>query len=604
MIRKTLSLLVFGTLLLLRGTPALPQAPQDVDALVLSYADMVFYNGKVLTADDKFTVAPAVAIRDGKILAVGEDSKILRTAGPKTVKIDMKGNSIIPGFHAVHADDNFVGNHGASGPYGVVSLKFPDMDTGLRNIKSVVDAAKPGEWVVVDIPITKLTYDQHNLNRYVLDTVAPNNPLLVNYALDSVVNSMALKEVLQDYPGEMPGIAKDEKGEPNGHLRGFAHGRVTYESVPWPKDLEPLVQKQKQLLLNASADGVTAMGGQINGLATTVLHTLWERGELPLRIRLSHDFARLNAHADAFYKRIGNLMYMGDDWFRIGGGTVMSLDGTPDRAGVLTLKPKLAEPPGAGAYGVYGESKYELSAPGMDWRKYSDFNTIILANRYGWNITDLHTRGDRGVEILLEAFDTANRDRPVKGRRFSMMHGDMRTPEQIKRLAQYDAVMSIRSKYLFMETGVVDVYKITYGADAIHRMFPVRSMIDAGLKPVLESNYSYEPPEETHGQGAPPMPAGFTYLGALEKFITRKNDLTGQIWGPDERITRKEVLWMATNWASMAYGDEKILGTIEPGKLADLVILGGDYMSVPEEQISDIPVVMTLVGGKIMHQKK
>ena len=272
----------------------------------------------------------------------------------------------------------------------------------------------------------------------------------------------------------------------------------------------------------------------------------------------------------------------------------------------MTLTPKRAEPPNMGAYGPYGESKYELSAPGMDWRKYSDFNNIILASRYGWNVTDLHARGDRAVEILLEAWDQANQERPIKGRRFSMVHGDMRTPEQIERLAEYDALMSIRSKYLFLETGVIDLYKIMYGADAIHRMFPVRSMIDAGLKPVVESNYTYEDTSdvEQRGQDSPTMPEGFTYLAALEKFVTRKNEITGQVWGPDEKITRQEVLWMATSWASRFYGDEEILGTLEPGKLADLVVLGGDYMGVPEEQISDIPVLMTLVGGKVMYEKE
>jgi len=206
------------------------------------------------------------------------------------------------------------------------------------------------------------------------------------------------------------------------------------------------------------------------------------------------------------------------------------------------------------------------------------------------------------VEILLEAYDQANKLRPVKEGRFGMVHGDMRTPEQIKRLAQYDAMMSTNSKYLFVENSVADIYKITYGADAIHRMWPVRSMIDAGLKPVMENNRNWLDPSFSNPNEA--NRPGFGFLELLEKFVTRTNDTTGEVWGANEKITRQEALWMATNWASRWYFDENIQGTIEPGKLADLVVLGGDYMGVPEDQISDIPVLMTIVGGKVVYEKE
>ena len=605
MYQKNLGLLVVGILSMAMATPAFSQVPQNIEPEVLAYADMVFYNGKVVTADDNFTVVQAVAVRDGKFLALGADSRILRMAGPNTVKIDLKGNSLIPGFYEVHGDANFVGNHGPGGPYGTVGLSyddFPDLDTGLRNIKKLVDEKKPGEWVAVDIPINVMTYNENNINRRILDTIAPNNPLLVNYALDSVVNSKALELVLKDAPVDLVGVVRDANGEPNGHLRGYAHGRLTYETFPWPQDLEPLLKEQKEQLWAATRYGVTSIGGQINGLATTVLHTLWQQGELPVRIRLAHDFPRMNGNAEAFFKRIGNLMRVGDEWFKIGGGSTMSLDGTPSRAGILTLRPKLAEPPRTGAYGQFGESKWELAAPGKDWKQHSDFNTLVRAYHYGWNITDLHARGDRAVEILLEAYDQANKLRPVKEGRFGMVHGDMRTPEQIKRLAQYDAMMSTNSKYLFVENSVADIYKITYGADAIHRMWPVRSMIDAGLKPVMENNRNWLDPSFSDPNEA--NRPGFGFLELLEKFVTRTNDTTGEVWGANEKITRQEALWMATNWASRWYFDEKIQGTIEPGKLADLVVLGGDYMGVPEDQISDIPVLMTIVGGKVVYEKE
>jgi predicted amidohydrolase YtcJ len=130
-------------------------------------------------------------------------------------------------------------------------------------------------------------------------------------------------------------------------------------------------------------------------------------------------------------------------------------------------------------------------------------------------------------------------------------------------------------------------------------MFPIKSMIQGGLKPVIENNQRWADASD----GEADTPEGFTYLSLVEKFVTRKNEITGQVWGADERISREQAMWMATNWASYFYGDEKILGTLEAGKLADLVVLGGDYMTVPEEKISDIPLLMTVVGGKVTFER-
>jgi len=114
----------FSVWLILFGLGPNPLLSQDLPPEVLAYADMVLYNGKILTADEKFTLAGAVAIRDGKILAVGENPRILKMAGPNTEKIDLKGNSVTPGFIEVHTP-NFVGTHGPSGPIGTVPVDFP-----------------------------------------------------------------------------------------------------------------------------------------------------------------------------------------------------------------------------------------------------------------------------------------------------------------------------------------------------------------------------------------------------------------------------------------------------------------------------------------------
>ena len=118
-------------------------------------------------------------------------------------------------------------------------------------------------------------------------------------------------------------------------------------------------------------------------------------------------------------------------------------------------------------------------------------------------------------------------------------------------------------------------------------MLPAKSLIRAGLKPTAESDRWY-------------FPASYTPW-ILEKLVTRKDDKFGIVWGPEERVSRQEALWMKTNWAARYSGDERDLGTIEPGKLADLVVLDKDYMAVPEDDISKIQVLQTLIGGKVVY---
>ena len=126
-----------------------------------------------------------------------------------------------------------------------------------------------------------------------------------------------------------------------------------------------------------------------------------------------------------------------------------------------------------------------------------------------------------------------------------------------------------------------------WGKERVAKMLPAKSLIRAGLKPTSEADTG------TYPRSYP--------LWHMEKLVTRKDEKFGVVWGPNERVTRQEALWMRTNWAAAYTGDEQDLGTIEPGKLADLVVLDKDYMTVPEDDISEIEVVMTILNGKVIY---
>ncbi|MBI3940067.1 MAG: amidohydrolase family protein [Acidobacteria bacterium] len=598
------------------------RAQQDLPSQVLHYADMVLHNGKVLTADDKFTVAQAVAVRDGKFLAIGDSAAILKMAGPKTQKIDLQGKTLVPGFYDPHSG-NLLGSVPAGGSAlnwindNTFQIGADTVDDLLRAIKQGVDQVKPGEWVFFGIVRDDAAYQ---LNRKLLDSVAPNNPMLICYDTTAgVVNSKALSVLPKDVK---EGLFLDDKGEPTGQIRGWALGVLEMEALPYPDDkrLEEMIQLQKGVFEKINSLGVTTMGSRAWGLPLTIVSELYRRGELPLRVRLSHEMGRQNPQMERYLKRMGNFRDLGDDWLKIAGATSTVVDSNEGNAGMFTRSPKRQRLPGD-AYGPFGQNKWALMFQEQDgWKK--EFHNTVLLGQYGWNVTDMHIKGDAGVEMMVDAWDEINKTRPVKGRRFGMVHGLMRPPDLARRMANYDAVLSLAPLIGFMDKGSEQAIVIQYGADQMAQTHPIRSLIDLGLKPVLEvtNGLGLDPLGQRAkrlvvGQAAQGIEGGGMfgrawklygakwYMMNLEKFITRKNEATGKVWGPGERITRQEALWMGTRWASRFYGDEKTLGTIEPGKLADLVILGGDYMTVPEEDISEIPVMTVIVGGKISYER-
>jgi hypothetical protein len=160
-------------------------------------------------------------------------------------------------------------------------------------------------------------------------------------------------------------------------------------------------------------------------------------------------------------------------------------------------------------------------------------------------------------------------------------------PEDLVRFKELGVQPSISPWFLFhpgkRQEGIQN-----NGIEKMMQSMAVKSYIDLGLKPDIEGDIDGSPYR--------------TPLWSMEKYITRKDDETGKVWNLKEKITRQQALWMMTNWATYYVGFEKKLGTIEPGKLADLVVLGKDFMTVPEDEIGKIPVLMTMVGGQIVYQ--
>ncbi len=551
---------------------------------ILAYPNIIVYNGQVLTVDDEFSTAQAFAVRDGKFLAVGSNQRIRAMAGPETRQIDLRGKSAVPGFIDTH-------NHyqGYAEQGRIDRVNFLNRDQWLADIKKLVDAAQPAEWIILrsgrslEQPWAESSF---GMTRHDLDPISPNNPVFVWTSPpgnDALINSYALR--LADMPEDISGLVKDpETGEPTGFVDQEAYGRVYYELLPWP-DIEKLVPLYKAAMRKFNTQGKTTVGARYPAYAISVFKRIWERGEATLRMRVFHEFARVAHRPEAIIKRVGDLNGLGDDWLKIAAANIGNPDGSLGNGRGWTRKPKLpamshARDPGAMDFGY---------VPYYEDRQASDWKTIPILSRYGWRILGVHTAGDRSVDELIAAYEEANREQSIVHLRHGIDHSLMILPEHIEAAKRLGLVFGAEEN----AAENFERYAQIYGADEVVNMSPIRSIIDAGLIVGMEglgnTRVDYDGNEKTP-------------LWFIETYVRRADIETGKVWNPAERVTRQQGLQMSTIWAAYYLGDEDTLGSIEPGKLADFVILDGDYMQVPEDQISDLKAIMTVIDGQVVYE--
>jgi len=550
------------------------QTPQNLPPEVLAYPEMVLYNGQILTVDDSFTIAEAVAVRGEKFLALGTNQRIRAMAGPETRQIDLRGKTVIPGFIDTHYHFN---RHAERGLLSRVIYR--SRDQWMREVGRLVDAAEPGEWVILRSERTvgqPWAQSVFGLTKKDLDPISPNNPVFVWTSPpgnDALVNSYALR--LAKMPADTPGLIKDPvTGEPNGVAQQAAYGTLFYEVIP-EIPVEERLPYYKQAMRNFNAVGKTMMHGRYPGSDFSVFKKLWEQGELTVRFRVAHEFARNAYKPEALIKRLGNLSGFGDDWLKISAANVGNPDGALGNGRAWTTMAKL---PGTGHAPNPDEPDFGF-VPYFKDSEQSDWRTVPILNRYGWRILGIHTAGDASVDALLAAYEKAHEEKSLVGQAWAFDHSLMVTPEHIAIAKRLGLIASASSGRM----GSKNVIRL-YGADEVFKISPMRSLLDAGIRVVMEGGDPNSPP-----------------LARIENFVTRKDE-DGRVWNEAEKVTRREGLYMATNWAAYYTGDEETLGSIEPGKLADLVVIDGDFLTVPEDDLSELKVLMTVVGGQVVYE--
>jgi predicted amidohydrolase YtcJ len=612
-------LCTFTTLLVAAAAlaqPAAPTAPVPPD--LLAYPDLVLVNGKILTVDDRFTVAEAVAVRDGRVLAVGSTADIRRLIGPTTRTIDLAGRSVVPGFIDSDGDNAFAGGdlykdtmvNGKVGP----KVSGDSVGAMLQQVRALVKTAAPGSPVFVRMADEWIN-DLAKLTIADLDALAPNNPLMLSLSSsEGLVNTAMLERAFAaGLPRDHVGIVKDAAGRPTGQLFGAAIGFVGWNLRDWPEVTDEILAEQEALNDRFLRAGVTTVTGHASGYTVTIMSQLFHQGRLKLRIRPDLDFARQNPLAAQFLRRTPNLVNfgLGDGMLRIVAAAVGPVDGASDDGGILTNEPKLREHPGVGG-GPYGRNKWTGSTfTGRQWsdlspaeRLQTEAGTLYLLRKHGWNIGGNHNMGSQAARIVLETLAEADRQPDIKVRRMlgrnALDHNLIWDDTTIRLAGTLGDTVAFGLNSELWNPRVVrgeEMLFAQYG-DRLHRIQPVRDLLRAGVLVHLEGGDPDEPP-----------------LWRIERFVTRTAryatrserragaSSAERAWGKDQAIDRREALRMVTIDAARFISEEQMLGSIEKGKYADLVVLSGDFLGVPDDEIDSLEPVMTIVAGKIVYEK-
>lgn len=537
-------------------------------------ADIVFKNGNIYTVNERQPHAEAIAVKAGKIIFVGSnnDAKAYEAKGTRIV--DLHGDTVVPGMTDSHYHLMGVGEREMTlNLEGTTSL-----EDFLAKVKAHVDRAKPGEWVTGRGWIETFWKPPVFPTRWELDKIAPNNPVFLTRADGhaSIANSAALKiaGINKDTPNPFGGeFLKDAKtGEPTGMLIDGAQGRVAARIPRGGK------QEAEQAMLIAVKRSL-ALGWcevQIPGNGydeIELLKKLFGEGKIKLRI---YDAVSGPGPSAQRLLREGPTIGAFDNHFTVR-GIKAYMDGALGSRGAALLEPYSDAPTTSGFF----ITKEEALLP-----------MFVEALRQGIQV-ETHAIGDRGNRTILDLYEKAfktvpGRERKVSEPRWRVEHAQIVNPADIPRFASLGVIPSMQPSHaigdLHFAPSRLGIKRLE-GAYAWQTFIKSGSIVPGGSDAPVERG---EPMIEFYAAVARKDQKGFS----------------GEGWHPEQALSREQALKMFTIWAAYAAFEEKLRGSIELGRLADLTVLSADIMKIPEPEILRTHCVMTIIGGEVVYGQK
>ena len=524
--------------------------------------DLILVHGRVITVDRNFTIAEGVAIVGDRIMTTGNEDQLRALAGPATRIVDLKGHTVIPGLMDNHL-------HGAGGGPGVDLSRARSLVDVSAAIAARVKQSTPDDIILSNSDWHEAQLQEQRLPlRDDLDKVAPRNPVvLVRGGHEYILNSAALARW---------NITTAIPQPTGGRITRYADGRLNGELVDTAKALVRLPpaapRTPEQQLADRVADykklneaGLTSIRHPGISIADyRMLQDLHKREQLTIRINALLRPAPGPGIAETITST-GIKPGEGDAWLRIG-GVKLAVDGGFE--GGLMREPY--------------ERPWDENGTfrGLQTLETERFFTIVRdLNRLDWRVAT-HAVGDAAIDLVLNAYEKANAERSIVNRRWSIEHAFIGRPDHLPRMKALGVAISAQNHLYLAGPSLVQYWGRTRAGITT----PAKMYLDAGL-PV------------SSGTDAPVVP--YPPLWTLYHFVTR-DTITGGVLGADQRVTRQQALRMATinnAWLNM---EERTKGSIEPNKLADLVILNEDPLTCPEPRLRDARVLATMVGGKVV----
>jgi predicted amidohydrolase YtcJ len=533
-------------------------------------ADLLLLNGKIITVDPEDSIVEAVAIRGDRIIAVGKNIELKKLAAKGAKIIDLKGKLVLPGIIDSHTHP-----HNAAMNFLEINCRGEGIK-GIMNIQSAVaKKAKSlglGKWVRGSGYNDSKLFERRQITRKELDEAAPDNPVYIvsDTGHQAVVNSRALDiagitRSTSDPAGGK--IDRDTDGEANGLLYETATKLVS-DKVP-EYTVEQVKEGLGQLWDQFAEWGITSThdaSGQMLGIRG--YQELLAEGVRKVRVSLMVSLRPWHAGTEDMLSAMSSLGIesgFGDEWLRI-----MSLKIMGDGSGA------------GGTAGVYTPQNRGPKGLGLMTTSPEDMERIVLAAHEAGLRVSIHSIGDRGIDIALDCFEKAQKAKPVKDMRHRIEHNSCCTPKQLRRIKKLGVVPSSSIGYMY---GLGDQYAENFGPKRSRWLHPHKTMKAMGII----------------AGGNSDCPVTFySPWTQIYSAVTRKTS-SGQVIGPEEAISVLDAIRVYTLNGAYLSKEEDMKGSIEAGKLADLIVLDRDILSIPSDEIKEVKVLTTIVGGKVVY---
>lgn len=548
-------------------------------------ADTILFNGEIHTVDKDNSIKEAVAIRGNKILDVGTYNDIIKYSNENTRLINLEGKSVIPGIIDSH---NHIWETGLLMD-GIITFSIGSIEELKEKIKERISTMKEGQWLHGGSWIETQFEENRMPNRYDLDKAAPDNPVVLERIFGtSVVNSLALHHAGINKNTKNPEGGTIEKDPVTGEPTGILHGTAVLlvrEVMPGPfgsddfgaatgePDIEVLELAIKLAIENYIKYGIT--GVVEPGVSPTICRAyqnLYRRDELGLRVNLMPNWYGFTIKQQMekmarYIDDIGIYTGFGNEWIRFG-GLKMAIDGGLTSKTALKSWPYLGE-----------EAPREVRLR-LDLSKLNGW--VKQAHDAGWSV-GIHVMGDTAIEAAVDAIYEAYKANPVI-RRHQIIHAYYPTNDSLRKMKEAGIIACIQGSFIY---GEADGYIDLLTKEKMEEYTPTRTYLESGVKVTLSTD----------------MPcADYNPFLNMYAIVTRKG-IKGYQLGTKESVSVTEALRMMTINGAYLTEEDDIKGSIEAGKLADLVILDRTLGKISDEDIKHIQVEKTIIDGKIVYEK-